>query len=360
MTTSGPLAFLEGRNFGCRIREIVYRGHRCVVLENARVRMLVAADKGADILELLYKPLDVECLWQSRLGLRSTGHAHPSSPLPAGHFREHFAGGWYVMLPNGPEPCTHRGADYGFHGEATLLPWSVQIERDEPDEIRVRFETRLVRLPLRVTRTMTLRDTSGTIAIDERVTNEAAQRIEILWGHHPTFGWPLVDVGARIYLPACIASVSAAAPGGSRLAADQRAAWPWLRGAAGERIDLSVVPDLEAACHDFVRLDDLADGWFAIVNPARRVGFALRWDRARFPTLGYWQIWGGAPDYPWYGQPYLIALEPACDLPSLAAAHARGTAVVLDGGMAIETRLEATVFETASDVTHVGPDGVVR
>jgi hypothetical protein len=28
--------------------------------------------------------------------------------------------------------------------------------------------------------------------------------------------------------------------------------------------------------------------------------------------------------------------------------------------MAIETRLEATVFETASDVTHVGPDGVVR
>ena len=68
-TRGRRLAFAEGRNFGCRVRELVYRGVRCVSLENAHLRLLIAADKGADIVELLYKPLDVECLWQSRLGL---------------------------------------------------------------------------------------------------------------------------------------------------------------------------------------------------------------------------------------------------------------------------------------------------
>ena len=359
-TRGRRLAFAEGRNFGCRVRELVYRGVRCVSLENAHLRLLIAADKGADIVELLYKPLDVECLWQSRLGLRPAEHVRPSTPLASGPFREQFAGGWYVMLPNGPEPCTHRGAAFGFHGEATLLTSSVMVERDEPDEIRVRFEMQLVRMPLRLTRTITLLDGSTTIEIDERVTNEAAQTIEVLWGHHPTFGWPLVDEGTRIYLPACTAGVSATPPAGSRLAPDQVSSWPRLRGVDGATIDLSVVPGTEVASHDFVRLDDLADGWFAIVNPRRRVGLALRWDPSLFRTLGYWQIWGGAPDYPWYGQPYLLALEPACDLPSLAAAHARGTAVTIEGGASITTRLEATLFEGASDVTHVGPGGVIR
>jgi hypothetical protein len=355
-----PLAFTHDRNFGCRIRELVYRGHRCVSLENARVRLLVAADKGADILEFLYKPLDVECLWRSRLGLRPDEHLHFSSPLATGHFRDYFPGGWYEMLPNGPEPCVHRGAEFGFHGEATLLPWTYRIERDDPEEIRVSFQARLARIPLRVERTMTLRDNSGTVTITGRVTNEAAQTVDFLWGHHPTFGWPLVDEGTRIYLPACDAVVSMKTPAGTRLAPGQRHAWPMLQACDGSHIDLSVIPGPDAASHDFVRLEGLADGWFAIVNPSRRVGFALRWDRAVFPLLGLWQIWGGAADYPWYGLPHLLALEPVCELPSLAAAHAKGTALVLNGGQTLETTLEATVFEGAPAVTHVGPGGEVR
>lgn len=355
-----PLAFAHERNFGCRIREFVYRGHRCVSLENARLRLVVAADKGADILECLYKPLDVECLWRARHGLRPDEHLRFSSPLAAGHFREYFPGGWYEMLPNGPEPCTHRGAEYGHHGEATLLPWSYRIECDEPEAIRVVFQTRLMRLPLLIERAMSLQGDGGTVTIQERVTNEAGHEVEFLWGHHPTFGWPLVDEGTRIYLPKCTAVVSDRPPSGTRVAPGQRAAWPLLKDAAGGSVDFSVIPDAKAASHDFIRLEGFADGWFAIVNPERRVGFALRWDRAVFPMLGLWQVWGGAPDYPWYGTPHLLALEPACDLPSLAAAAAKGTALKLDRGQSLETTLEATVFEGASAVTHVGVGGVVR
>jgi hypothetical protein len=351
---------VHDRNFGCRVREFEHRGHRCVSIENARLRAVIAADKGADILELLYKPLDVECLWRSRSGLRVPQHVRFSSPLSTGHFREYFPGGWYEMLPNGPGPCTHRGAEFGFHGEATLLPWDYRIERDDPEEVRVRFWTRTFRLPLLVERVMSLKHDGATLTLDERLVSEAAHEVECLWGHHPTLGWPLVDEGTRVFLPPCTAVVPEAPPAGTRFTAGHRCAWPTLRARDGQAVDLSVLPAPEAGrFQDVVRLEGLTDSWWAVVNPARQVGLALRWDRAVFPLLALWHLWGGPNDHPWYGAAYLLALEPVTDLPSLASAAARGTALVLQPSRPIETRLEATLFESPLAVTHVGPAGEV-
>jgi hypothetical protein len=354
------LAWTHERNFGCRVREIVYRGHRCVTMENERLRLLIAADKGADVLEFLYKPLDLELLWRSYHGLRQSGPGRASSPLPEGPFREQFAGGWYEMLPNGPEPSAHRGAAFGFHGEATLLPWDYRITVDDPERIAVTFSVRLVRMPIHVEKTLTLERGTSTLTIDERLVSEAAHPIEVLWGQHPTFGWPFLEAGCRVFLPPCIARVAASPPTGHRLRASQEERWPNLAGVDGSKVDLSIIPGPEARSHDFVRLDSLADGWYAITNPHQHVGFALRWDHALFPTLGFWQIFRGGPDYPWYGQPYLIALEPACDLPSLGGAAARGAAIRLEPGVALATRFEATVFAEPTEVTSVRERGDVR
>jgi hypothetical protein len=354
------LAFSHERNFGCRVREIVWRGHRCVTLENERLRVLVVADKGADILELLYKPLDLELLWRSYHGLRRAGFDRDSSPLAAGPFRDQFAGGWYEMLPNGPEPSVHRGAAFGFHGEATLLPWDYRIAIDDPERIAVTFSVRLVRMPIHVEKTLTLERGASTLVIDERLVSEAAHPIEVLWGQHPTFGWPFLEAGCRVSLPPCMARVAAEPPAGHRLRASQEAPWPHLVGVDGSIVDLSIIPGPDARSHDFVRLDGLAEGWYAITNPRHRVGFALRWDRALFPTLGFWQIFRGGPDYPWYGQPWLVALEPACDLPSLAGAAASRTAIPLEPGVPLTTRFEATVFADRTEVTSVREHGDVR
>ena len=35
------------------------------------------------------------------------------------------------------------------------------------------------------------------------------------------------------------------------------------------------------------------DGWYALTNTDRRVGFALAFDVAVFPYLWFWQMWGG-------------------------------------------------------------------
>ena len=340
------------RNWGCRLRDFKWRGHRCLALENEALRILVAADKGADVLEFLHKPSDTECLWQSPAGLQPP-HFRPSSPLETGQFREYFAGGWYEMLPNGPAPCEHRGAFFGYHGEATLLAWEAEIINDVPEQVAVQFATRLNRIPLRVEKTLTLRQGESTLSVSERITNEAHQRVEFLWGQHPTFGGTLLEPGVRISVPPCDVIVPDVMPHDARLAADQKASWPLVRGTAGERIDLSIVPGYESRSHDFVRLENLSAGWFALSNLRRLVGFALRFDAKLFPVVGYWQLFGGAPDYPWYKQHFLAALEPACDLPSLSEAVGRGTALALESGETIETAIEAIAFVDLDDLTGI-------
>jgi len=348
------------RNYGCRIREFIYREHRCLTIENELLRVLIVPDKGADILEFLYKPIDLDFMWRSRQGLRRSSHFRPSTPLKAGHFREYFAGGWYEMLPNGPGPCSHRGADFGYHGEATLLPWDYEVLVDEPERVEVRFLVRLVRIPLYVEKTVRLDKESATLYLRESIVNEARQTVEVLWGQHPTFGSPFLAENCRVYLPSCRATVGEDAPLDSRLAPSQSSEWPLMKGKNGATIDISLLPGPEARSHDFVRLEELRDGWFAIVNPERSVGFALLWDVAVFPVLGYWQLFHGAPDYPWYGMNYLAAMEPAVELPSLEEAARRGTALTLEPGVPFATEFEATAFRSPLEVCAVGHGGEIR
>lgn len=322
------------RNRDCRLRDFTWRGRRCVSLENQTLRVVICVDKGCDILEFTHKPTDTECLHQTPAGLTRPADAF-SSPLPEGAFRDHFPGGWYVMLPNGPEPCKHRGATYGFHGEATLLAWDATILDDHPDRISLACHVRLRRTPLLIQRRFTLERDGATLTLDEQITNESPGPLEVLWGHHPTFGEPLVEDGARIFLPR-----------DARLSS------------GGQSKDLSVVAD--TVVQDFVRADGVSAGWCALFNPRREVGFALRWDESLFPMLGIWRLLGGGPDYPWYGARRMIALEPACDLPSLAKAAAAGTAVRLAAGETRATRLEASAFSGPGNVVDVEWGGAVR
>src|SRR3569833_2568001 len=129
---------------GCWLREYVWRGRRCIALENETLRVVICADKGGDILELLHKPTDTEMLHQAPAGVSRPGPGQPT-PLAAGAFRAQFPGGWYMMLPNVPAPCTHRGAEYGQHGEATVLGWDVSVETDRADRVSILLHTRLRR-----------------------------------------------------------------------------------------------------------------------------------------------------------------------------------------------------------------------
>ena len=346
------------RNTHCRIRDYVWRGHRCISMENEILRAVFCADKGSDLLELTYKPTDTELMWQSARGLADV-HDAPSSPLSSGQFRDLFPGGWYVMLPNGPKPCQHRGAEYGFHGEATFLRWDVNIEEDTPESITVVFSTRLRRTPVHMERRISLSKGSGTLVFDETISSDAAQSVEVLYGHHPCFGAPFLEPGCKLFLPPCRATIGDLAPESSRYQPRQIAQWPMLKGLKNEMIDASILPGPESNSNEFIVLDEFSDSWAALVNPNRDLGFALRWDAKVFPIFGFWQVLGGGDDYPWYGSEYIVALEPACALPSLAEAVQDGTAIVLQPQTSLSTRLEATLFTDVRHVSAVKPEGVI-
>ncbi|HVJ03162.1 MAG TPA: DUF4432 family protein [Sphingomonas sp.] len=328
----------QHRNHGARMREFTWRGHRCVSLENAQLRAVFVLDKGCDLVELTHKPSDTETLHQAPAGLAPLGTL-PSSALAVGNFRDQFPGGWYVMLPNGPGPCEHRGASYGQHGEATFLPWDYAVERDDPGGVAIRAWTRLRRTPLVIERRIALDWAGATLVIDESVTSEAAHPLEVLWGHHPTFGAPLIEAGSAVDLPPCTMVTANVPPPAATLRPGTRSAWPELGGE-----DLSVIPGDRRNAQDFLHCEEMASGWFAVRNPRRGAGVAVRWDETLFPLLGYWRLLGGGNDYPWYGARTMLALEPCCDLPSVADAAARGTAIVLASGERRETRIEATLF----------------
>lgn len=346
MNAPPPLqTYSHERNHGCRIRELIYRGHRCVSMENGVLRLLVVPDKGADILEFLHKPTDTDFLWHSYNGLRPAGSSLASSPLPDGPFRDTFPGGWFEMLPNGPHPCTHRGARFGYHGEATFLPWSYRIESDTPDRIEVRFQTRLTRMPVLVEKSISLFGGSPEVTIHERLTSEGGQELEVLWGQHPTFGPPFLEPGCQVFVPPSRMNCPLALPN-TRLAVPQAGTWPLAKGPGGEWLDLSTVPDSQIRSHDFVVLDDYSEGSFAIWNPRRKIGFRLRWDARLFPVLGFWQLYRGSEDYPWYGTNYLVAFEPACGLFSLSEAAKEGTALRLQPGEPLQTTFQAEAISS--------------
>ena len=41
------------RNYGCRHKEIIYKGYRTLIIENEKIRTTILVDKGSDIIEFL-------------------------------------------------------------------------------------------------------------------------------------------------------------------------------------------------------------------------------------------------------------------------------------------------------------------
>ena len=148
-------------------------------------------------------------------------------------------------------------------------------------------------------------------------------------------------------------------PVSARFAPNQEAAWPHLRTVDGELARADVVPGKEARTHDTYNIAP-QEGWFAVRNSNRDLGFAMSWDHDVYPYLWTWQVYGGAWNYPYYGRAYALALEPfSSPAGTLAANVERGTARTLVPGEDLELRLCAGFFVGAQrPVTRVTPDGL--
>lgn len=353
--------YTHGRKTGCRISlDYTYKGMRVAFLENELLRAGILLDKGADLFEFTYKPRDLDFMWQSPIPMRAPFVA--TSALPEGAFHDYYYGGWQEVLPSaGWAEQPYLGTYQGLHGEVSLLPFEAQVEENSADRVSVRVQTRCYRSPLRLERAMAFQREVPALFITERLVNESPEAFAVMWGHHPSFGEPFLDDSCVVQTPAKTVRVLSYHRNGLWEPGDAYT-FPLVKNRrSGALQDITRVLPSETRSVDVVSFWELDEGWYALTNRRRGVGFGMAWDRHLFKCLWMWQVYGGHADYPWYGRTYNCALEPFTSWPPAGVANAiqNGTALIMAPRQVVETSLVAVAYE-GEGVSRVTLTGAVQ
>jgi galactose mutarotase-like enzyme len=353
------------RNHGCRISDAwTFNGLQTLIIENELLRVTVLAGKGSDIVEFRYKPFDLDFLYSAPGGIRNPTREPLSAPS-GGPFLDYFSGGWNEVLPNGGPPVTYKGAELGQHGEISLLPWEYAILEDSPAQVAVKLWVRPLRTPFFLEKTLSMVPGRAALFIDERLVNEGGEPLHFMWGHHIAFGRPFLEEGAVIDVPARRFIVHEAMAGFEprRFQPEADGPWPQTNAPDGSPVDASVVPayGMQEAL-EMAYATELTDGWYAMTNQVKQIGFGIHFDPTVFGYLWYWQQLGDvARGYPWWGRTHTAALEPWTSYPTngLNEAIDNGSARSLQPGEALETKLVAVAYAGVKRVGAVRASGEV-
>jgi len=351
------------RNFGCRVSDAwTYRGLKTVILENELLRIVVLADKGADVYQFVHKPTDTDFMWRTPWGVRDPRPFTPTTGSPPGLWLDMYEGGWQTIAPTGGVPADYRGAEIGQHCEATLMPWDVEIVDDSPERAAARFSVRTYRTPFYIEKTLSLTAGSPVLTVEEAVVNEAEEDSECVWGQHIALGAPFLGPECRLDLPgARVHNLGEGAETERRLAEGKDGEWPYTPGAGGGTVDLRTFPDRAERLNDLAMLYELQGGWYAVTNTELGVGFGIAFPEETFRFIWYWQVFGGGTGYPWYRRTYNAGVEPFTSLPNgmpLPGSDER-TCLVMAPGERRTATMRAVAFESDTGVAAITPDGRV-
>lgn len=349
--------YQDERTHGCRVSDSwTYRGLKTVVLENELVRIVVLADKGADIHSFVHKPTDTEFMWRTPWGVRDPAKTVPPTGDPGSVWLDFYHGGWQTAVPHGGYPDTTAGAEMGLHGDVNTIPWDVRIVEDSPEKVSVKFSAKSVRTPFAVEKILTLESGSAMLRLDETVTNEGEEEQDCVWLEHIAVGPPFLSEKCRLYVPesTTISHPEDVAPA-SKLKPGQKSAWPNLPLKEGGDLDLSRIPAKSDRSLDMAYMTGMSEGWYALLNEETNVGWAVSYPVEVFKYLWFWRNFGGGWGYPWYGRSYNLGLEPCTSFHNGGVAQAveNGTAQRYKAGESVSVTLFAGPFTGSGDVKRV-------
>ncbi len=280
--------------------------HERLRLLSDELEVVVLPRKGADIYAIVDRASGIDVLFKS-----PWGWCDPDTLPPTGDSQQdwlaRYPGGWQQLVPNaGPERRV-RGVSRGFHGEAATTPWHVQSRTGSSAVLA----TRLPDEALSLTRTLVLE--GPTLTLSDTVRNDSAEPTEVMWVQHPGFGAPFIDGSCRLDFGAGTLISDAEAPGTAF--AQDRSFDVSADAVTDFSRDVRSVPGPGSRSSAFGALTDFSSGWFSIDSPNAGFGIRVDWDAAVFPHAWFWQECHASSGPPWFGEAYVIAVEPANVLP---------------------------------------------
>lgn len=297
---------------GCSVTDDwTYKNMKVLFIENDFLRIGILVGKGSDIFEFRYKPYDLDPLLRLPKGIRNPATDFSQIHNPSGRFADYYYGGWQETLPNSPA-FNYRGAVLGQHGELSLTPWKYAILKDTADEVVVKLWVELLRMPLLLEKTLTLKKDEATLYISEALTNCGKVALDIMWGHHIAFGLPFLKAGAVIETNAQTFTAEDATPLPRRFKPGSEFTWPNGETIAGLPDDARMIPPVEANPYsDLCYLKGYdTDAFYSIRSKESDLSFKLTWDGDIYKCLWLWEERLATADFPWWGQCYTVALEP--------------------------------------------------
>jgi hypothetical protein len=357
------LHYQDERTTGCRISDAwTYRGLKTVVLENEIVRITVLADKGADIYSFVHKPTDTDFMWKTPWGVRDPSKSVPPTGDPSSIWLDFYEGGWQTVVPHGGYSDQIYGADFGIHGDVNLIPWDTVVVEDTPQLVSVRFSAKSVRMPMKVTKILTLVSGSPTLKVEESVTNEGEEDLDVVWLEHIAIGAPVLSDKSRLFVPESkLRSHPESIDTNSKLEPDFIGDWPNMNAKDGSVLDFSRIPTKEDRSLDMAYMTEMSEGWYALLNEETNIGWAVSYPVETFKYLWYWRNFGGGYGYPWYGRCYNAGLEPCTSFGNggIKQAQENGSALNIGSGATVSVTITAGPFTGTGIVNRVDLDGNV-
>jgi len=261
-----------------------------------------------------------------------------------------YSGGWPLLFPNGGDACTVEGLFHGFHGEASISPWTY---RASPASLSL--QRRFFTVPAEMERELSVE--GEWLVIREWVRMTGERPVEVMWGHHPTFGSDLLAGPVEITSGGRKVTVDDGFdPAANPLQPGAKGDWPVV---AGKRKPFDLrYPSGRISALAYV--SDFDRAWIAMRRLDNAIAISLSWDAGCFPCAWLWFELAGTAEAPWFGRGNLIGLEPNTTAPAvgLAKAKARGGNLLrLQPGERLETTLRLRVFKPNGPILEPPAEG---
>ncbi|WP_167131161.1 DUF4432 family protein [Paramicrobacterium chengjingii] len=280
---------------------------RTVRLTSSILDVTVDIDRGMEILSIRHIPTDTEVLMVTPWA----EHALTLRPVPATYAAEaseaawhaSYAGGWQTLFPHAGSPEEVDGKMRHYHGEASIVPWVLDMASD----LRLEAHVSLNSIPVRLDRVISLED--GSVQLEDRIENLGGTSIRYDYQSHPAFGAPFLERGCRIstdartYVPHPNVDVGEFEPG---VAVD----WPNAESRFGET-DLAAIPGHNSKTLRLGWLTDFTHRVVTISNPRTGLTADLSWSDPIRKYAWLWQDAGADTREPWNGRGYTTAIEPS-------------------------------------------------